>query len=291
MNHPSSEKRKLTRRSAIKSLGAASAALLGTGTLASTSAAASPSGVTLGETYKLLNVASSNAVDVANASTDDGADVHQWEYVGGANQQWTVEVAADGYYKLVNANSGKALDVAEASGDDGATVHQWEYVDGANQQWAIEDTDSGVYRLTARHSGKVLEAPSGALANGDDVQQWGDGGGDNQRWALFPVSDDSEADVTLANDDRWEEDGVGYVELDVTNEESSAIAINPTVEGYDSGVLNPGQSDIVLTSGETKRITVSFTDWNSDESIYLYVGDEDLVLQQVPYLAFPEENA
>jgi hypothetical protein len=91
-----------------------------------------------GEAYVLRNVNSGKALDVEFASTDDGANVQQYGYAGGENQQWVVTDLDNGYYKLEAVHSGKALDVESASTSDGANVHQWEYVGGDNQQWAIE---------------------------------------------------------------------------------------------------------------------------------------------------------
>jgi hypothetical protein len=285
--------RSVSRRGIVKSIGAAGLAAAGIGTVSGTGVAAeTATGITDGETYKVLNVATSNALDIVGAGTNNGDDAQQYDYVGGASQQWTVQSVGDGYYKLINENSGKALDVASVSTADGATVHQWDYVGGENQQWAIEETDPGVYSLTARHSGKVAEVPAYEDYNGSLVQQWSDGGGQNQRWALFPVGEDTEPDVSLANDDRYESGGVGYVEVDVTNNESSAIALNPTVtEPGTDNVFNPNQPDIVVPAGATRRITVSFTDYDSAGNISLSIGDDGLTLQQVPYLEFPETSA
>ena len=282
----------VSRRSVLKTIGGAAAAATGAGAVTGTTGAVETGGVTAGETYKLLNLATSNALDIVGAGTQNGDDAQQWDYLDGASQQWTVESTGDGYYKLVNANSGKVLDVEGVSQDNGARLHQWDDVDGQNQQFDITETAAGVYKLTARHSGKVVEVPLGESSNGSRVQQWGDGGGANQRWVLVPVGDSTEYNVTLANDDRYEYDGKGYVEVDVTNEQSSAVALNPTVVEVSSGtVYNEPQPDIVIPANTTERITVVFDDYDSAGDINMSVGDESLVLQQVPYLAFPSTSA
>ena len=97
-----------------------------------------------GQTYKITAKHSGKALDVASKATYAGANVQQWSYNGGTNQQWKVVDTGDGYYKLVSVNSGKALDVAANSSDDGANVQQWDDNGGWNQKWEFTKvSDSG----------------------------------------------------------------------------------------------------------------------------------------------------
>jgi len=140
-----------------------------------------------GATYAIQNVASGKALDVSGVSTDNGADIHVWDYLEGANQHWTVEATGDGYYRLTpNHTSGKCLDVSGGTSatQDGANVHQWDYFGNGNQQWSIESVDGG-FLLRARHSNKVAEAMG--TANGDTVQQQSEHGGDTQIWTLTQI--------------------------------------------------------------------------------------------------------
>jgi hypothetical protein len=137
-----------------------------------------------GEAYVLRSVNSGKALDVEFASTEDGANVQQYGYAGGENQQWVVTDLDNGYYKLEAVHSGKALDVEGASTSDGANVHQWEYVGGENQQWAIEENSDGTYRLLARHSGKALDVEGASTSDGANVHQWEYVGGENQKWTF-----------------------------------------------------------------------------------------------------------
>jgi len=144
----------------------------------------SAAGLVDGATYQITNVTSGKALDVAAGSTQDGANVHQWEYVGGDNQHWTLEAVGDGTYRLLAAHSGKALDVAGISDQDGANVHQWAYVGGANQHWRIEPVGDGSYRLLADHSGKALDVSGAGTTDGTNVQQWPVNGNDAQHWTF-----------------------------------------------------------------------------------------------------------
>ncbi|MET8761477.1 ThuA domain-containing protein [Lentzea sp. NPDC004782] len=56
-------------------------------------------------------------LDVSDVSTADGAGIHLWDYVGGANQQWRVTTGADGYSALTARHSGKCLSAPAGTGD------------------------------------------------------------------------------------------------------------------------------------------------------------------------------
>ena len=127
---------------------------------------------------------SGQALDVAGASQEDGANVLQWTKHGGNNQIWILEDAGDGYYFLVSKNSGKVLDVAGASQEPGANVLQWFKHGGDNQQWKLEDAGDGYSFVVAKHSGQVLDVAGASQEPGANVLQWPKHGGDNQKWQL-----------------------------------------------------------------------------------------------------------
>lgn len=139
-------------------------------------------------TYKLINKNSGKALDVAGVSTTDGAAVHQWGYVGGNNQKWSLEALSgsdEGCYKITALHSGKVLDVAGVSTADGAMIHQLTYLGGENQKWRVEDVGGGYHRLTAKHSGKVVAINGGSTADGAVAIQWPYGFEDH-KWQLLP---------------------------------------------------------------------------------------------------------
>jgi hypothetical protein len=76
-------------------------------------------------------------LDVADASMEDGADVNQYPWHGGYNQQWKIEILDDGWNRIVNRQSGKCLDVRGASTADHARVQQYEWNGGDNQRWKL----------------------------------------------------------------------------------------------------------------------------------------------------------
>jgi endoglucanase len=88
-------------------------------------------------TWKIVNKNSGKALDVYNNGTGDGADVVQWTWNGGNNQQWQIITTTSPYVKIINRNSGKALDVYNNGTGDGANVIQWTWNGGNNQQWQL----------------------------------------------------------------------------------------------------------------------------------------------------------
>ena len=123
-------------------------------------------------------------VDVNAHSTADGANVQQWAWTGGYNQQWEFQDAGSGYFRIVNRNSGKCLDVNAASTADGANVIQWTCGSGYNQQWQVVFVSGSYAELRARHSGKCLDVNAWSTANGGNLQQWTCTGGYNQQWSF-----------------------------------------------------------------------------------------------------------
>ncbi len=138
--------------------------------------------------YKIVSVHSGKVLDVAGLSTENGANIYQWEYVGGDNQMWKFVHAGDGYYTIACKRSGKYLDVSGASTADGANIIQWPSHGGNNQKWKLEHTNNGYYKITSKHSGKVLDVEGASTINGGNIQQWGYGAGNNQKWQLVRVS-------------------------------------------------------------------------------------------------------
>ncbi|MFG1859240.1 RICIN domain-containing protein [Microbispora bryophytorum] len=85
--------------------------------------------------YRITARHSGKVIDVVSASTANNAEVKQYSWNGGGNQQWRFQDAGGGYYRLVSQNSGKCLDMASGSTADGANVIQYTCGGGANQQW------------------------------------------------------------------------------------------------------------------------------------------------------------
>jgi hypothetical protein len=135
--------------------------------------------------YKIVNRNSGLVMDVSGGGTNGGAQVIQWPYHSGLNQQWSL--VTDGkYYQIVNRNSGLVLDVYRAQKNGGAQVIQWPNHNGLNQQWSLV-TDGKYYQIVNRNSGLVLDVYGGGKTQGVNVIQWTNHNGLNQQWSLIPI--------------------------------------------------------------------------------------------------------
>ncbi|HEY8995750.1 MAG TPA: cellulase family glycosylhydrolase [Lacunisphaera sp.] len=136
-------------------------------------------------TYKIIARHSGKALDVANAATADGSNVHQWTYFGGNNQRWTVTNVGNNQYSIIGVQSGKALDVNGGGTANGTNVLIWSYGGAANQKWTFTATSGGYYRVTPTHATNMaLDVNGASAADGANVQIWTYGGGNNQQWAF-----------------------------------------------------------------------------------------------------------
>ncbi|MET7617543.1 RICIN domain-containing protein [Streptomyces sp. NPDC005408] len=90
--------------------------------------------------YHFVNAASGKRLDVANASTENGANIQQWRANNFGAQEWIIEqhLDAPGTVTIVSFISGLLLEVESGSTDDGANVRQWEDTDSPGQWWRLE---------------------------------------------------------------------------------------------------------------------------------------------------------
>lgn len=156
------------------------------------SASAEAAAVDTDAWYVLINRNSGKALDVAGASTTDGAALQQWTRHDGTNQQWQFVDAGNGFYRLKARHSDKVLDIAGASTADGAAVQQWADHNGANQQFRLADSDADHVRLINRGSGKAVEVRDASTADGGGIIQYADWGGTNQQWRMIKLSSGGE---------------------------------------------------------------------------------------------------
>ena len=85
--------------------------------------------------YRLINQKSGKCLDVASASTANGANVIQYTCGTSTNQQWQW-VAIGSYFQLKARHSGKCLDVVSSGTADGTDIQQYTCGSGNNQQWS-----------------------------------------------------------------------------------------------------------------------------------------------------------
>ncbi len=145
--------------------------------------------ITTGAVYRLRSGCSDNVLDVAYASTANGAKAQIWSGGGGGQQQWRIDSLAGGYFKLTAMHSGKLLEVASSGTSDGTQVQQWP-TNGTNaQQWKITDLGNGYAKLNPRVApDKALDVNGASTTKSAKVQIWTDNGTCAQQWQLLPVN-------------------------------------------------------------------------------------------------------
>ena len=111
--------------------------------------------------YKIVCKNSGKCIDIEYGSRKKGANVHQWEYTEGLNQQWVINEVDNGAYYTIQSRCGSHyLDVAEAA--DCANVYVWEGHSLDNQKWRFVPAQSqtipnGDYHIvTEVDNGKCL---------------------------------------------------------------------------------------------------------------------------------------
>lgn len=135
-------------------------------------------------TYTIRTAVSGKCLDVAGASTEDGAKVQEWSCNGTGAQRFEVTRLADGAYQIINAHSRKSLDIYERSTQPNAPLQQWAYGGGANQQFQLVDRGGGQISIHPRHSNMALDVYFGSTADGTPIVQYPWSGRSNQRWVL-----------------------------------------------------------------------------------------------------------
>ncbi|MBY8883367.1 alpha-galactosidase [Streptomyces sp. PTM05] len=132
--------------------------------------------------YALVNDATGEYLDVAGASTADGAGIVQSASNGAADQRWLLLPAGDGTYTVENVASGKVLHVPSGGGS-GAQLIQSADDHAAGSHWNAVRGDDGTYQLTARSNGLAADTQGG------EVVQATASSATTQRWSLVPEPD------------------------------------------------------------------------------------------------------
>ncbi|EPX65065.1 hypothetical protein D187_000490 [Cystobacter fuscus DSM 2262] len=137
--------------------------------------------------YSLRSVHSNLCLEVAGASTADGALVQQTNCANVAQQHFEVLSSADGTYQLRAVHSGKPLDVRGNNQVSGELLQQWNDNGGPNQRFILT-AQGDAYQIKASHSGKCIDVKDMSQAVGGQIHQWDCHGQPNQQWRLEAVT-------------------------------------------------------------------------------------------------------
>ncbi|MBB3061169.1 RICIN domain-containing protein [Microbulbifer rhizosphaerae] len=123
-----------------------------------------PTTISGGSSSTLLSRVSDKCVDVSDRSTDNYANIVQWDCWGGDNQQFEWKNLGNGYHQLVAQHSGKCIRVSD--GD----VYQYDCHDNYwSEMFERISSGSGYYILKNRGSGSCLRVENSSVSNGANI--------------------------------------------------------------------------------------------------------------------------
>ncbi len=144
------------------------------------------SGLTIADgDYTIGSAANTSMVlDITNAGTWDGANLHLWERNNTPAQEFHIAYQGGGVYTIKSVCSGKVLDTANGDTYSGTNVWQWSYNGTEAQHWFIRETGDGSYSIVSQKSGLCLDVQNGLISSGTNVQIWDGNGTVAQKWRM-----------------------------------------------------------------------------------------------------------
>jgi alpha-galactosidase len=112
-------------------------------------------------------------VEVAGASTSNGAAIDQNTCSGGTNQEFQFNPVSGGYGELQAESDGKDVVVASASTAEGAKVIQYTQNGTTNGLWLPIAQSDGSWQFKNENSGYCLDVTGAVNTPGTQLQQWG----------------------------------------------------------------------------------------------------------------------
>ncbi len=101
--------------------------------------------------FKIINHNTGKVLDVRGGSTDASAEVIEWSWHGGHNQQWKLVYIGTSKFRIECRKSGLVLDVSGGEVTQGAKIIQSWWHGGENQQWLItEATENRMEALSSK---------------------------------------------------------------------------------------------------------------------------------------------
>ena len=141
----------------------------------------------------LTNQKSGKVLDLASASTKNGANVQVYNSNGTDAQQWSIKstdpIAAGTYYIRSAMSSSKVVDVKSGSSSNGANVQLYSKNNTGAQKWKVSKNSDGTYTFANAASGKALDVKSGKAVSGANVQIYTKNSSKAQKWKIQYASD------------------------------------------------------------------------------------------------------
>jgi GH43 family beta-xylosidase len=123
-------------------------------------------------TVAIMSAVSGKAVEVANCSAADAANIDQFEWQNTQCQKWVFKHADNGYYTVSPTHNPSAcMGVVNASLAAGGNIAQVS-CSGTNSQWRFEPLLDGTFKFVARHSDLVIDVAACGIANSTNIAQY-----------------------------------------------------------------------------------------------------------------------
>ena len=139
------------------------------------------------------------AVEIANNSKDNAANVQLGTYNNKNKQKYYISYGGNGYYYIKNVRSGKCLDVAGGSSARGTNV--WQYTPNSSnaQKWRPVGS-AGVFYFKSALGNIALDVSAAQAAVGTNIQVYTVNKSSAQKFKLVPVTVSEEKEYTVAID-------------------------------------------------------------------------------------------
>ncbi|KIO34198.1 hypothetical protein M407DRAFT_240784 [Tulasnella calospora MUT 4182] len=125
--------------------------------------------------YRVHNVHTGTALDLAGGKPDDGTPVIAWSSGTGSNQTWNLEAGSNGY-RFRNGASNTYLGYTN--------LEQGELLCGRGGpvEWTVTPADQGYHIHPAQNQNLVLDLAEGKRDDGAKICLWAKNDGNNQKW-------------------------------------------------------------------------------------------------------------
>jgi len=138
--------------------------------------------------YFIRSKQSGKYFDVSGVSTANGANIHQWSFIGATNQQWAIESEGSLGYILRSKNSDKVAEAAAFGTANGTNVQQWAYTGTNSQIWTFEKSDDDYFKIRNVHNNLYLNVANTSSSNGVNIELREDIDNDTQLWELVHIN-------------------------------------------------------------------------------------------------------
>jgi hypothetical protein len=150
-------------------------------------------------TTEVKPVHSGKCLDVAGASSNDGAAINQYGCWGGNNQKFTVESQGNNTYRLKGVASGKCIGVVNGATNDGAGIEQRTCGANNSQLFQLNNKGNNTFELKHVSSGKCVDVKGNSTGDSVGLQLWSCHGGANQAYAMNLTSGGSTSTTSSVN--------------------------------------------------------------------------------------------